>query len=117
RAEINEYEVIDQLSHLVSKSLVIVERHKGEARYRLLETIRQYAWKKLTESGVTPELRSRHRDWCQALVDRAQSKLTGDEQVVWLDRLDMEHDNVRAALEWSIKDEQNAEAALRLSGA
>jgi predicted ATPase/DNA-binding CsgD family transcriptional regulator len=115
--EVTEYEIIDLLSRLVSKSLIVVERHKGEARYRLLETIRHYALTKLTDAVQLAESRSRHRDWYVALAERAQTSLTGSEQLVWLDRLDLEHDNLRAALDWSIKGETNAEAALRLTGA
>jgi non-specific serine/threonine protein kinase len=115
--EVNEYEIIDRLSRLVNKSLIVVERHNGGVRYRLLETIRQYALDKLAGSGEIAELRSRHRDWYLALAEEAQSKLTGVDQVAWLDRLNMEHDNLRAALEWSVRGEQNADAALRLSSA
>ena len=114
---VDEYEIINLLSHLVDKSLVLVEDQGQAARYRLLETIRQYAWDKLKESDEIDALRERHRDWYLTLGERAQTGLVGEEQRWWLEYLEMEHDNLRAALEWSVRNDHDPESALRLSGA
>lgn len=110
--------VLDLLARLVDKSLVVVdEGHGTESRYRLLETIRQYALDRLVESGEAGEVRTRHRDFFLALTERAEPELRGPEQKVWLDRLELEHDNFRAALEWARADPHGGEAGLRLAGA
>ena len=113
--EIDEYELIDLLGRLCDKSLMIMEERDRQARYRLLETIRQYASEKLAEAGEIELVRVRHRDWYMALVEQAQSGLLGGEQAEWLNRLEMEHDNLRAALEWTIRSEKNAGTALLMA--
>lgn len=110
--QIPSYEIIDLLTNLVSKSLVVFRDE--EARYRLLETVRQYARDKLLETGEAARVRDRHRDWFLAFAERAGSALQGPDQALWLKRLETEHDNLRAALEWSSND---AETGLRLAGA
>lgn len=132
--EVDEYEILDLLGQLVDKSLVMMEEHGGEARYRLLETIRQYGRQRLRASAEEPLFRTRHRDWYLGLAERAEPYLTGAEQAKWLDRLEIEHDNLRAALDWAVENGgHNAfavdefpsphrapspgEAALRLGGA
>jgi non-specific serine/threonine protein kinase len=108
--------VLDLLTQLVNKSLVVVTREQGEdARYRLLETIRQYAREKLWEAGEGEQIRARHLDYFLRLAEQAEPELTGRNQGVWLNRLEEEMDNVRAALEWSM--EHNVEGGLRLSSA
>jgi predicted ATPase/DNA-binding CsgD family transcriptional regulator len=107
--------VLDLLTRLVDKSLVIAETHAREARYRMLETVRQYAWGKLLASGEMANTRMRHRDWYLQLAERANPRLRGTESRAWRDRLEIEHDNLRAALEWSRTEEGGAEAALRLA--
>ncbi len=108
--------VLDLLTQLVDKSLVAVETQGGEARYRFLETVRRYGLDRLLESGETGDVRRRHRDWFLGFAERAEPKLRGPEQKIWLERLEMEHDNLRAALEWS-RAEGNAEAGVQLAGA
>nr|BAL59164.1 adenylate/guanylate cyclase [Candidatus Acetothermum autotrophicum] len=112
--QIPSYEIIDLLTNLVSKSLVVFEEHDEEARYRLLETVRQYARDKLLETGEAARVRDRHRDWFLAFAERAESALQGPDQALWLKRLETEHDNLRAALEWSSAD---PETGLRLASA
>ena len=102
---------------LAAKSLVVVEGQNGEARYRLLETIRQYARDRLLEAGEGTTARRRHRDWYLAMAEQAQPELRGQKQAAWLERLETEHDNLRGALEWSSIDEGSAEEGLRLAGA
>jgi non-specific serine/threonine protein kinase len=110
--------VLDLLSHLVEKSLVIVEEAaRGEARYRLLETVRQYARDRLLESGEAPALRGRHLDFFLHFAEQGEPELHGPEQAAWFERLEAEHDNLRAALEWSLAPEGGGEAGLRLAGA
>ncbi|HBY97938.1 MAG: tetratricopeptide repeat protein [Ardenticatenaceae bacterium] len=95
---ISSHEVLDLLSRLVDKSLVVMQERDGEARFRLLEIVRQYAVEKLVESGEAEGLRARHVDFFLRLAEEAEPELTGAEQVTWLDRLELEHDNFRAAL-------------------
>jgi non-specific serine/threonine protein kinase len=106
--------VLDLLTQLVDKSLVLVEEGTGEARYRLLETIRQYGWERLVETGEASAARDRHRDWYVALAESARAELRGARLAEWLDRLEAEHDNLRAALEWS--EQSGALVSLRLVG-
>jgi predicted ATPase/class 3 adenylate cyclase/Tfp pilus assembly protein PilF len=108
--------VFDLLTSLVDKSLVVYEEREGNARYRLLETVRQYAAERLQLAGETAQLKARHRDYCLALAEEAAPQLSGPDQQLWLQRLEMEHDNLRAALAWCIEEETGAEAGLRLSG-
>jgi predicted ATPase/class 3 adenylate cyclase len=109
--------VLDLLTHLVDKSLVIMEERGGTSRYRLLDTVRQYGRNKLLESGEDPRVRRRHRDWYLQLAEAAEPELHGPDQRLWLDRMEMEHDNLRTALDWSKVDEDGSEAGLRLAGA
>ena len=90
------------LSSLVDKSLVIADTAgQAQARYRLLETIRDYALEKLGEAGETGWLCDRHLALFLTLAQEAEPKLRGPEQTAWFERLDVEHDNLRAALRWA----------------
>jgi predicted ATPase/DNA-binding SARP family transcriptional activator len=114
---IEEGEVLDPLSGLVEKSLVMIRGgDPGGARYRLLEPVRQYALDKLEESDEAEEVRRRHAEFFLALAEDAEPRLRGAEDVEWLERLEGEHDNLRAALSWAL-ERGNAELALRLAGA
>ncbi|MFN2569842.1 MAG: hypothetical protein ABR564_09630 [Candidatus Dormibacteria bacterium] len=93
-------EVLSLLGSLVSRSLVVADTTGIEARYSMLETIRLYAGDRLTDAGETVALQARHADWCLALAETAEPELTGPDQVAWMDRLEAEHDNLRAALAW-----------------
>ncbi|MGE0543220.1 MAG: tetratricopeptide repeat protein [Dehalococcoidia bacterium] len=108
--------VLDVLARLVDQSLVSVEEHGSEARYRLLETLRVYARGRLAARGETEALRQRHRDHFLALAEEAEGRLYGHGQIVWFRRLADEHDNLRAALDWSERDPDGAEPELRLAG-
>jgi predicted ATPase/class 3 adenylate cyclase len=115
---IEEWEVLELQAHLVDKSLIVVgEGVGGETRYRLLGTIRQYAGDRLVEAGEAARVRDHHRDWFLELAEQAATQLRGPDQAVWLERLEQEHDNLRAALEWSQAQPEGAEAGLRLAGA
>ncbi len=104
----------DLLAELVEKSLVVAETQGREARYRLLETVRQYGHDRLAESGEAAATRTRHRDWYLALAERAEPGLRGVDQKIWLERLEMENDNLRAALEWCRSGGEDADGALGL---
>lgn len=136
-------DVLDLLAQLVDKSLVEVERQSGETRYRLLETIRQYALDRLLEAmpasrwaacvtaalprsrgftvlwprvGEVAGVRGRHFDWCLELAEQAEPELFGPREEAWGARLEVEHDNLRAALAWGLTD-PGGDASLRLAGA
>ena len=109
-------EVLEMLGQLVVKSLVVVERRGAAARYRMLETIREYGAQRLAGGGAQAGVVRRHRDWCLLLAEEAEDRLLRGQQVSW-DRLEAEHDNLRAALKFSLEDPGGAEAALRLGGA
>ena len=96
--------VLDLLAQLVDKSLLQVDEVAGEARYRLLETLRQYALEKLVQSGEADTARRRHRTWYRILADRAEPELTGPRQGAWLDRIEREYDNIRAVIEGTAAD-------------
>lgn len=110
--DVEDWEVLDLLTSLVDKSLVVPEVGEERSRYRLLETIRQYARDRLVDSGAGETVRELHQAFYLAIAEEAEPKLTGPKQTVWLDRLEQEHDNLRAALTWG-----NREIALRIAGA
>lgn len=109
-------DLLDLLSQLVDKSLVLAEQHGAEQRYRLLETVRQYAAEKLQDSGEAAALRQRHLLWFRELTERIEPALWGPEQAAGLSRLEIELGNLRAALEWSKTASTAIEDGLRLSG-
>jgi predicted ATPase/DNA-binding SARP family transcriptional activator len=106
--------IIDLLSRLIDKSLVMVEHRKSEARYRFLETIRQYGLNRLRESGEDDEVCARHLDWCLQLAGQAARAQSGAEQQNLFTVLENEHDNLRAALQWSLSEGHDAERGLEL---
>ncbi|HLE26902.1 MAG TPA: tetratricopeptide repeat protein [Anaerolineales bacterium] len=110
--------ILDLLTQLVNKSLVVADGEQGaETRYRLLETIRQYAREKLLEAGsaVAEQAHHQHLEYFLRLGEQAEPELRGPDQAAWLDRLEAELDNLRAALEWSL--ETNVATGLRLAAA
>jgi len=109
--------ILELLTQLVDKSLLVAETRAGAGRYRLLETVQQYGWDRLVESGEADAIRRRHRDWCVTLAEEADRELRGPRQELWLRRLKAEHANLRAALEVCETDADGAEAQLRLTGA
>jgi tetratricopeptide (TPR) repeat protein len=113
---VERWEILDLLSALVNKSLVLPEDVENGPRYRFLETVRQYARERLEMAGETAQMRDRHLAWCLALAEQAEPALVGAEQEVWLGRLEAEHDNVRAALAW-VRERSAVDLGLRLAGA
>jgi predicted ATPase/DNA-binding SARP family transcriptional activator len=99
---IERSQVADLLARLVDRSLVERSAVAGESRYRLLETIRQYAFDVLVATGAAPAVLGRHCDWYLALAERAEPELKGSGQEQWWQRLEREHDNLRGAAAWSL---------------
>jgi predicted ATPase/class 3 adenylate cyclase/DNA-binding CsgD family transcriptional regulator len=112
-AEVERYQVLDQLALLVDKSLVVAENTGGGMRYRLLETVRQYAQEKLGESGEAEAVRSRHRDHYTSMAALLDSPARSDYQLR-VEQADHDMDNLRAAFGWSIENAEK-EAALELA--
>ena len=94
-------EVLDLLEQLVERSLVVREARSGKPRLRLLEPVRQYALELLEERGELAAVRERHTRWCLALAEEAARRCHGPEEKAALDRLEVEHDNLRAAMRWA----------------
>ena len=92
---VDVFEVVDLLTHLVEKSLVQLEADGG--RYRLLETVRQYAKERLEEAGEKGQTRTRHLAFFVDLAEEASPHLMGPEQGEWLERLDLERENLLVA--------------------
>jgi predicted ATPase len=112
---IEEFEVLDLLTQLVSKSLVIWQEDQNESRYYLLETIRQYALGKLLKAGEDEGMRQRHAEFFAQWTEQATSEMYGPRQAVWIKRIDTEQDNLRVALEWAVG--VNSVFALRIANA
>jgi predicted ATPase/DNA-binding SARP family transcriptional activator len=109
-------DVLDLLAQLGNKSLVVIDREPGQdARYRLLETIRQYAWEKLQEAGEEEASRTQHLATHCRLAQEVEPKLYGARQLEGLAQLDAEQSNIRTALEWGL--ENRLEAGAQLAGA
>jgi len=109
------YDVLDLLTQLVNKSLVVVMEHSQgrETRYRMLETIRQYAREKLLEAGSSEIIRDKHLAYFVKLVEQAEPELYRSNQVFWFNKLDDELDNLRMAMEWALV--ANVESGLQIA--
>jgi non-specific serine/threonine protein kinase len=104
-------DAVDLLARLVEKALVVADEHDGLTRYRMLESIREYAAEKLREAGEEEEVRRRHRDWYLDWSERFRLESTGDGEVA---RWRVEEDNLRAALRWSLETSGELAASLDL---
>ena len=112
-SEVERYQVLDQLTLLVDKSLVVADDSGGRTRYRLLETVRQYALEKLGESGEADAVRTRHRDHYTAMAAVLDAP-AGSDYEHRLEQADIEIDNLRAAFAWS-RENSAIELALTLA--
>lgn len=106
-------DVLDGLGQLVDQSLVVAEERSGQVRYRLLETMRQFAAEKLADAGESAAIGGRHRDWFLAQAERSPFDFFDPQHVAWLAE---ELDNLRASLRWSIQRAE-VEEGLRLAKA
>jgi predicted ATPase/DNA-binding CsgD family transcriptional regulator len=111
--EVERFQVLDLLTLLIDKSLVVVDDSGGRTRYRLLETVRQYALEKLGESGEADVVRSRHRDYYTVLAALLDAP-AGTDYEQRIEQADIEIDNLRAAFAWSRENSDN-ELALALA--
>ena len=107
---------MDTLSSLVDSSLVRTEPHDDEPRFSMLETIREYALDRLRETGDWTSTHDRHASYFLALAKPAEHELHGAGQLAWLNRLELRHDNLNAAMSWLLDRGQGA-AALDLGWA
>ena len=113
---VEEGEVLDLLSGLVEKSLVVTRGGDyGGVRYRLLEPIRQFAREELEGSGEAEAAKRAHAEYFLAMAEETEPELFGPRDVEGFNRLEAEHDNLRAALSWTLEGVE-AELALRLAG-
>lgn len=107
--------VTDGLATLVNKSLLLQTIHDGRPRFLLLESLREYGLEQLVATGEMGSIRRHHAAWYHALVSRAELGLEGPEQKCCIERLEADHNNIRAALEWSYSSEDGAEMLPRLA--
>ena len=106
--------VLESLSRLVDQSLVVSE-DRGHARFRMLETIHRYARERLAESGTAEEFQRRHAESFLRLAEQAEPMIRGPQQATWLRRLQADHDNLSAAIDWALR--RDPEVAVRLTSA
>jgi non-specific serine/threonine protein kinase len=112
-AGISSYDMLDLLTRLVDKSLVALDKHPAQSRYRILETVRQYAREKLMETGQGEEIRKKHFDYFFKLATEVEPHIQyGPAQLTWLDKLEDELGNFYAALEWSLENGMESGAEL-----
>jgi tetratricopeptide (TPR) repeat protein len=109
-------DVLEGMAALMDQSLVRQMPVPDVARrFTMLETLRQFGMARLVEDGEADAIQARHLDWCVRMAETAEHELTGSEQAAWLQRLETEHDNIRAALGTGVG--RGSEARLRLAGA
>jgi len=117
-SEEGEDDVMELIAQLLDKSLIQPsDTVDGEPRFRMLETIREYALEQLVASGEEEAVKRRHADFYLRLAETAEPHLLHPERDEWLERLERAHDNLRAALAWSSSENGAARTGLRLAGA
>ena len=117
REGIEDWEMLDLLTSLADKSIVLAQTQGEATRYHLLETVRQYARDRLVESGESLIVRARHGDYFLTLAEEIGPKLVGPEQAQWIGVLEEEHDNLRQALTFYVEGAEAGEKGLRLGSA
>ncbi|HEX6357408.1 ATP-binding protein [Actinophytocola sp.] len=110
-------DVLDTVASLVDKSILVVEPHGEVMRYRMLETIREFGVELLEQTGEHADLLHKHRDWHLGLVERADADWVSPRQVDWFARLDREHANVQAAVNYCLLEPDGLGEALRMLSA
>ncbi|MGW4774911.1 protein kinase domain-containing protein [Nocardia sp. NPDC004278] len=113
--DLTQAHLLDALSALVDKSILIREETQGTIRFRMLETVQEYATEQAENSGRYPEYVRRHRDWYERLALQAEAEWIGPHQLQWVARLERELPNLRKALEFSLSE--SGESALRIVNA
>ncbi|MFE3795575.1 protein kinase [Nocardia tengchongensis] len=106
--DVPESLVLDTLSALVDKSILVRQETDGAVRFRMLETVQEFGREKAEESGQRADLDRRHRDWCARLVRGADSEMIGPHQMDWVSRLERELPNLRKALEFSLSEDDES---------
>ncbi|RMI32245.1 ATP-binding protein [Nocardia stercoris] len=107
--------VLDLVSSLVDKSVLIRDDISGGVRYRMLETLREYGRERLRATGTETALRHRHRSWFERLAVRAYTAWIGPRQLEWIDRLRREQSNLREAMEFGLSEGDEPESAERIA--
>jgi predicted ATPase len=107
-------EVMDLISGLVEKSVLLVHATSSGVRYKLIDTLREYGEEWLTKLDQTDDMRRRHRDHYLGLAERGEHAWSGPQQVQWFVRMRHEHDNIRAALDYCLREPAERRVALRL---
>ncbi|HKX19647.1 MAG TPA: LuxR C-terminal-related transcriptional regulator [bacterium] len=110
-------DVLDSVGRLVDGSLVIASTREGEARYRLLETVLQYGRERLAESGEEAQVCRRHLEWYVPFAEQCDRGLRGADEALWMGRLEREHDNLLAALDYAKLCDDGGAAEARLARA
>ncbi|MCE9557554.1 MAG: tetratricopeptide repeat protein [Armatimonadetes bacterium] len=114
---IDEFDIMNLMTSLEDKSLVVATTKENATRFHLLETVRQYSRDRLAEGDEAEAWRTRHLKHFLTLAEEAEPELSGPQQQAWLTRLEAEHDNLRAAHDWSCGTQEVPEAAVRIAGA
>lgn len=114
--------VIDAIASLMDKSLLSLVEQPGSAarsypRWMMLETIREFGLEQAAASGEVDALRQEHANYYLTLVEEAEPRLQGPEREIWLERLEADHDNLRAVLDWCNREERQIDTGLRLANA
>jgi len=109
------HDTLDLLTHLVDKSLIMTDESEGETRYHRLETIRQYSREKFLETDEVESIRNWHLNYFVRFTESVEEGLKTSGQIYWGNRMAVEQDNIRAALEWGLS--RNPYNALRIVGA
>lgn len=112
---LDPYEILDVLERLVDRSLIQSDPSGDAPRFRLLDTVRQYASDRLAERGLLDETRDRHLQWFTDLVGQAELGFPGKERKFWLERVAAEHENIPAALAWAKLSRERTGLALLLT--
>ncbi|MCW5849426.1 MAG: tetratricopeptide repeat protein [Anaerolineae bacterium] len=112
-----EQDILDEISSLLDKSLVRQgEEVNGEPHFSMLRTVREFSLEQLADRGELEDMRQNHAAYYRALAEEAEPKLTGAQQAQWLNRLEAEHSNLRAALDW-LAESGDDEGAWAMGGA
>ena len=108
-------EIFDLMIQLTDKSLLFTEPHPEETRFNFLETIHEFAREKLNQAGEEVVLRNRHLAYFRQMAERVETEVEYENQTFWLDRCETEHNNMRAALDWSLKEGADLQNGIRLA--